>query len=386
MGQRVVVALAVLITIPALACNDPMPASPEPASSDEAGTRRQHELDVLVEQTLVRPTLTAEPGFTAELLVPPGDLYDPLNIRPRDGDVLIDDDGAQEGIAGGRIWSVDHDGVASTLIETSRLTPVLGFDIAPEGFGELGGEIVVSVQPRATMTGAFDNHLIRHVDPNSDDPLETLCTLPTHGNTSRSFGPLGSAPPGVPGAGITAQFGPPGSPFANRFFAVAMTNNTVYEVTADGECTPFVTFAEASGPTGIGFSVNGSRMLASVGRAGDSPGARGGVILSVAPDGAIDSAPVVVLPGEGVSGLAVAPSTFGPYAEQLFFASGAGPGRGKVYRLAPDGEVHLVVTGFNSPNDIAFVDNSLWVVDSNRDYIGGGFYLPDGFVVRIRLE
>ena len=65
-----------------------------------------------------------------------------------------------------------------------------------------------------------------------------------------------------------------------------------------------------------------------------------GAIVAVASDGTIDSEPVVVIPGEGVLTLAIAPSTFGAYAGQLFLTASSGGSRvasGNVYRLAADG-------------------------------------------------
>ena len=114
-----------------------------------------------------------------------------------------------------------------------------------------------------------------------------------------------------------------------------------------------------------------------------------GAVVAVAPDGTIDDEPVVVVPGEGVLSLAMAPPTFGAYAGQLFFtargSAGASEGGGaKVYRLAPDGEVHLVASGFGSPYGMAFANDALWVTDIARDYVGPGYHLPDGFVVTIR--
>ena len=220
-----------------------------------AGARRQREIDVLVEETLVRPAITAEAGFAATLLVPPGDLYDPLGMRPRDGAVWIVDDGSQAGQRGGRIWSVDHEGVVSTLVETARLLPSVGLDIAPTTFGNFAGELFILTEPRAGPVGINENHLIQHLDANGSEEAMPLCTLP----------PNGTIGGGIAGVGLDARFGPPGSPFGDRLFAVTLGNSTVYQVTADGACTPFVTFAGPwYTPNVLDFSVDGSKMLVAV--------------------------------------------------------------------------------------------------------------------------
>ena len=346
-----------------------------------AGTQRQREIDILVEEALAPPAITVEAGFTSRLLVPPGDMYDPLGLRPLNGAVWIVDDGRQVGSRGGRIWSVDYAGGVSTLVDTPRLLPSVGFDIAPPTFGDFAGEVFVLTQPRAGPPGMLENHVILHLDPGDDEVATPFCTLPPNGT-------LGN---GNAGTGLAASFGPPGSPFGDRLFAVALANSTVYQASPDGTCAPFVTLGGPwFTPNNLAFSVDGTRMLLTV-RSSPGVGAGGapvdGAIVGVAPDGTIDSEPVVVLPGEGVLSLAVAPSTFGSYAGQLFFTASSGGSRlasGKVYRLAADGQAHLVASGFGSPFGMAFADDSLWVTDIGRDYIGGGYHLPDGIVVTIR--
>ena len=380
MGNRSVMAVASWCAVAAVACGGASPDGvPSDLSSPEAPeVQGRREIDVLVEQATAQPTLTAEDGFAIDYVVPPGDFYDPLNIRPQDGVVWIDDDGARDGPGGGRIWEVDYAGNVSTLIETSRLTPVLGFDVAPPDFGEFGGEMFLFVQPGIGIAKAFENHLIRHVDPATDDELETLCELPTlEGATEgRSFGFMGIAAPGVAGAGITALFGPAGSPFGDRFFSATGANRSIYQSTADGDCRPFVTF-EDMGASGIAFSQDGSKMLVGGARQ-DATGASTGVIVSIDADGAIDDEPLLTVPGGGVGGLAWAPDDFEPYAGELFFSSGD-----RLSRLAADGRVHAVASGARM-TDIAFVDGELWGVGCGRDYIGGGVYVPDGCAVRVR--
>jgi sugar lactone lactonase YvrE len=59
---------------------------------------------------------------------------------------------------------------------------------------------------------------------------------------------------------------------------------------------------------------------------------------------------------------------------------------GRVYRVTPDGQVHLVASGLFNPNGVRFVGNALWVTDVNGDFIVGKRELPDGFIVEIRAR
>ena len=85
---------------------------------------------------------------------------------------------------------------------------------------------------------------------------------------------------------------------SRRIFSVAIMNNTVYQTTADGICTPFVTFDRMV--WGIAFTPDGSRMLATLRGAvpifsdgwNSGPGVDRGAIVLVHPDGSIDPEPI----------------------------------------------------------------------------------------------
>jgi glucose/arabinose dehydrogenase len=95
------------------------------------------------------------------------------------------------------------------------------------------------------------------------------------------------------------------------------------------------------------------------------------------------------------TGLAFAPSGFGPYAGGLFIADLGGmmatpaprdkapPRNGRILRVAADGRAVTFAQGFASPMGLRFVRHRMIVCDINGDYIGGGVELPDGFVVEI---
>ena len=371
------------------------------ASERDVATQRawQGTASELQEAALfARPAIMAEPGFTATLVVAPGDeLEDPLGLVPHDdGTVwIVDDGGVALGDRGGYVWSIDGRGQVTQLVEPSRMMPSTGFDVAPAGFGQWGGQILTLSTPTAARIGVQQSHIIERIDPRSRERSTTICTLPNHGSVNG----------GVPSAGIEARFGPPGTPFADRFFSITIGNNTIYQTTADGMCSPFATFD--GGPWGLAFSPDGSRVLVAVRegalREPPAPSAKARIV-SVTADGVVDGT-VYEHSGNALFDVEVAPASFGAYGGQVFFTDwGAGPGTsvdqpprwdGVLYRIAPDGTAQVVASGFSSPSGIGFAGNSIWVSDINRD---GPFFLtgntadpenqwvPDGFLVRIALE
>src|SRR5262252_8702463 len=94
-----------------------------------------------VEHLMSPPDVQAAEGFTATLLVPPGKMYDPLTVIPHGSGAWVNDDGREEGERGGRLYAVDKNGSVSILVDTNRLMPPTGFDIAPAGFGTYAGHI-----------------------------------------------------------------------------------------------------------------------------------------------------------------------------------------------------------------------------------------------------
>lgn len=61
----------------------------------------------LIKKLLASPTIQTEAGFTGKLLVPPGQLYDPLFMRPQGTAVWLNDDGGEEKDKGSRLLSLD---------------------------------------------------------------------------------------------------------------------------------------------------------------------------------------------------------------------------------------------------------------------------------------
>ncbi len=342
------------------------------------------EAERLIKKLLAPPQIQTAAGFTAKVLVPPGQLYDPLFMRPQGEAVWLNDDGGEENDKGSRLLSLNRQGKISVLAGLGKLLPVTGFDVAPESFGSFGGQIFTLAQAKVKVEGAFANHIIQRVDPKQQYTASVFCPLPGAGTANQ----------GVSGAGVEARFGPPGSPFANKFYALTAFNNTIYQVAADGQCTPFVTLDEQVGaPFGLTFSTDGKSMLVSVSRGGVADAGKGGAIVRISPDGKVEEEPLVTA-ATALTGMDFAPEGFGAYGRQLFVAELGSlqipvpmtqtlPADGKVHRVTPDGQLHLVASGFINPLGLRFVDKSLWITDINGDFIGGMRELPDGFIVEI---
>lgn len=390
---RILAGIVGVISVVTLIWGDPLPSNV-----------KSTELQRLLDRILVPPQIRPQPGFSARLLVAPGEMYDPLWMRSNGKTVWISDDGGMDNKGRqGSIWSVDEHGQISPLVGLGRFSmgPPLGLDLAPPTFGTYGGQIFTISQAEPLAKGTYDrSHLVQRIDLTQQNKAETFCTLPPGGFPDDR---------GVPAGGNDAIFGPDGSPFAGKLFVATFSNVSVYQVTADGRCAPFVTFdpGKWGSPVGLTFTPDGQHLLVSmyVGAEG-VPGLLGKVlpgratIARVRPDGTIEPEQLVrSSPTRKISiwQMAYAPKSFGEYAGQLFMAAtnekfGAGqqlmgntpPEAGEVYRLTPEGELKLVATGLRASTGLAFNGNRLWVSDVNGDYISmARRELPDGFVVEI---
>jgi len=349
----------------------------------------EEETKRVVDRILEPPKVQAETGFTAKVLIPPGQLYDPLFMLPRENTVWLNDDGGEEEGKGSRLLAVDQTGNMSPVVGLGKILTMVGFDIAPPSFGEWAGQVFVLTQPKEAMPGALANHLIQRLDPKNDYAATVVCTLP-------EAGPLKIA-----GFGADARFGPEGSPFAGKFYAVTILNNAIYQVTPDGKCSPFIIFdgQQYSAPGVITFSPDGKSMLVSVSRGPfdiASTAEPTGAIVRVTPEGKVEDKPV--FDGQGrPMGMGFAPEGFGSYSGQLFFSeigmfqipvpmTQALKADGKLYRITPEGKPELVASGFHNPMGVRFIDKKLWVTDINGDFIAGKRELPDGFLTEIQTQ
>ena len=340
----------------------------------------------VIDALLTPPDIQTSSGFSAQLLIPPGKVYDPLIMLPMGDVTWLNDDGGEEKDKGSRLLAIGKDGAISILADIGKLLPTVGFDIAPKGFGEFGGQVFSLAQAKVAMAGALSNHVVQRIEPTRDFEASIFCELPEAGAKK------------VSGFGLDARFGPHGSPFANKLYVVTILNNAIYQVTADGQCVPFVVFDDSgySAPATVTFTPNGQRMLVSVSvgtfdiTSLEQPR---GAIVSVSAAGRIDDKPLYSGAGKPM-GMSYAPAEFGDYGGQLFFAdvdryevpvpmTQRLQADGKVYRLTAEGNAELVAAGFINPIGVQFVRDSLWVSDINGDFIAGKRELPDGFVVKL---
>ncbi|MSR15183.1 MAG: hypothetical protein EXR86_11590 [Gammaproteobacteria bacterium] len=322
-------------------------------------------------------------GFVSAVQVPTGQLYDPLVMHVHGEEVWLNDDGKEAGDKGSRLLAVTPVGKVSVLVDANRMLPIsAGFDIAPNGFGEFAGQIFALSQPRISDQGGKENYVIQRIDPAHDYSVSVFCTLP--GTVNKKVG----------GIGVDAAFGPAGSPFAGKLFASTTLNETIYQITPDGKCVPFVTLdpQRHGGPLYLRFALDGQSLLITVVRGGIFA-ATGGAVLRVVPDGTVQDKPLVESPTI-LGSLDFAPPGFGRFAGELFVTEvgyyeipvplgQALRADGKVHRVTAEGKLALVASAFINPWCLRFVGNRLWVGDINGDFIYGKRELPDGFIVTI---
>lgn len=221
--------------------------------------------------------------------------------------------------------------------------------------------------------------------PRDNYAVSIFCTLP------------GLSKKKVSGIGVDASFGPTGSPFAGKLYASTTLNETIYQITPDGACAPFVTFdaKRHGGPLYLRFAPDGQSLLVTVVRGGIFAAA-GSAVFRVLPDGKIVDKPAVEAPTLFGS-LDFASEGFGAYAGQLFVVDvghyeipvplgQALRADGKVHRVTPEGKLELVASGLINPWGLRFVGNALWVSDINGDFIYGKRELPDGLIVAIEAQ
>lgn len=346
-----------------------------------------HEAQAVIDRLLAPPVITPEPGFSAKMLIPPGELYDPLFMLPRHGSVWLNDDGRATDGHGSRLLAISPEGKISVLMGPDKLLLVTSFDLAPQGFGKFGGQLFSLSQATTAMKGALNNHVIQRIDL-ATHSTSVFCTLPTAGTVGK----------GVPGFGADARFGPDGSGFANTFYSLTILNDMIYQTRPDGACTPFVDMSQFGSVAGLTFTPDGSAMLVTVTPGEFTVGGRApkAAIMRITPDAKVDPKPIVT----GLIsplGLAVAPPGFGSYGGEIFVSdlddiqvpvpqTQALKRDGKVYRVTKEGELKLVASGFVNPSGVHFVGNHLWVSDINGDFVAGMRELPDGFLVQLDAQ
>jgi hypothetical protein len=337
------------------------------------------------------PPIVMAADFSFKVIVPPGGkLFDPFDFHVVDPNtILASDDGKS-----GYIWKVKTNGTVTPLSSPKRWAPYT-FDVAPPSFGKFAGQIYAVGFNEPEKAGGWDlPNAVTRIDPKTgNDTL--ICYLPINQDKE-------------PGAGsFFARFGPEGSPFAGKLWITTASNHTIYQVTPDGKCAPFIVvdLAKQGSPRGINFTKDGQSMLvgatapASDNRA--KTGAGGAKIWRMSPAGVFADQPLVSglhEPGP----MAFAPEGFGTYGGELFITDAGdwnndigivqspniGPtdtvnNDGRVFRVTKDGKVELVASGLRNPVALAFSGKSLLVGDINGDFHVGYQKFPDGFIVAI---
>ena len=349
------------------------------------------ELNQLLARLLAVPTIQTEAGFSASVLIPPGSLYDPFDLHASGATLWVSDDGKEAGDKGGRILTVNTSGAVSVVADIDALLPPVALDMAPPSFGAWSGHIftVAFARPDAEA-GFLVPNIIQRIDPATGN-VSNVCTLPENAA-------------GQPGAGgFFVRFGSERSPFAGKLFITAATNQTLYQLTPDGTCAPFLTldFQRWGYPTGLAFSLDGKSMLVgtaqpATGDPAGPPKKGAGKILRVSADGTVADEPFVTGLDQPC-GMIFAPEGFGTYAGQLIVADSGDfhspvpmtqqvKHDGRLYRVTPTSELALIASGFANPTGLAFLDKRLVVSDINGDFHVGQRELPDGFLVTVSAE
>lgn len=337
-------------------------------------------------RVLAVPALKVAPGLSAQVLVPTGgQLFDPFDLHVVGNDRLWIADDAKSGA----IYEVTVAGKVTRLADIGQHAPI-ALDVAPASFGPYAGQIYTVAFAKPEKIGGWElPNAITRIDPTSGKD-SVVCFLPD--NQAHE-----------PGAGgFFARFGPEHSPFGGKLWVTAASNHTLYTVTPDGVCKPFMTLdlAKVGSPRGISFTADGKTML--LGVAAPSPANRAkttagsGRILRVAADGTI-AAESLVSGLHEPGAMAFAPAGFGKFAGELFI-SDAGDwnneveatepvGRdGLLYRVTATGQLEVVASGFANPVGVAFVGNALVISDINGDFHVGTQKFPDGFLYLLKPQ
>lgn len=355
----------------------------------QSGKYSQREIDRLLDILFALPEVKTAPGISVEVLIPPGQIYDPLWMDYHDdGRIWVSDDGLEVGEKfGSMVISFDTDG--SNIIwemGPDQTSPSVDHALAPEGWGKYGGMILLTSQPSQGLEGFMKQHTVKAVMPRSKVPAEVVCTLPSnaHGEASMSS---------------EMRFGPGGSDFEGLWL-VMNGNRAIYHIGSDGVCEEFVSIPEDL-PLAIGFSPDGSKMLLAVRVAernrlnNSEPLSK---IIFINRDGMIEDEGLLVPGVTLLHSFAYAPKEWGALAGQIFLTA-RGPSElqqmtrvvssdGKVYRIDEDGQIQLVAEGFRNPVGILFHGKDLYISDVNAEFmaIKNGRELPDGIIWKLAVE
>lgn len=353
----------------------------------------EREIDRLLANIFALPNVKPNEDISGEVLIAPGDFYDPLWIREYNGRLWLSDDGLEIDDKGSFIASFNKDGSEIVHeVTATRMTANIDHLIVPHeypGWGEKYGDKIVGVnQPGNGVKGAMFNHEIFIMEPRSNEPIEKLCTLKPNSKGEESS--------------LTQHmiFGPVGTPFEGLYVPLS-GNGTIHKIYPDGRCEVFVEGIDGW-PMGSLIINNGTEMLLAVKRTkfnwtSETLGA--GVILSISPEGEVAEKPVV----EGLTmapAFTYAPKEWGRYAGKLIVVESGDWGSslesppaptqsigadGKVYAIDKKGNKEIMIENLRNPVGIYFDGKDMYLSDVQGDFMTGR-EIPDGVIYKFTYK
>lgn len=352
-----------------------------------------------------------ERGFAAREIIGAGDrFYDIiLGWREPDGSIVFNDIGGQKE----RGWNPDEghgglfrlrpDDTVEDMVPHGNMgtyMPVTAA-LAPPHFGRWGGHAFLVGQKYPGRSGAKREHLVFKNAP-GEDHVEVFAVVPKTGKTGG----------GIPGAMVSGGFGLPGTPYEGKHFVQSLMNNTIYTVSSDGECEPFLTLEPpllpypamplyvAQVPDYWGL-LAGQLIVQAIPNSSYEVAARAYLDFKyflVRPDGSLDPEPLrdVKFP---ILNAVKAPPEFGPFAGHVFWTdegpvnlmhvtmsdSGPLPYGARVFRTDLRGETHLFADHLQGGNvSLVFDRDRLLVATLRKSYSTGDYHEPDSSIYEIK--
>lgn len=293
-------------------------------------------------------------GFDMKALKARG-LSEPVYVQAGEAGAMVVSD---RGAGGGSIFSFKLAGAAGAPQTVGKIKQPEGVAIAPAGFGAYAGQIFVL----APTGGAKSVFAVSRIDKSG--AVSLFAKLPD----------AGSIAGGRPTEGRDLEFGPPGTPFANKLYAVTNGNAAVYEIDSAGHARAFVVLDKPLPMelTSIGFTSGSDAKAPNSMLLGARPrmqgSARIGRIEVVDARAKVSNDPYLV----GFmrpTGFAFAPVGFGSYGGALFIADAGklaadseGRPDGVVYRVYK-GVARSFATGLVDPTSLRFVGKTMVLCD-----------------------
>lgn len=285
------------------------------------------------------------------------------------GIVVVSDHDA----GGGTIFGFKLEGGAGSPKTMGKIKQPEGVAVAPAGFGAYAGETLVL----APTGDAHSAYAVIRIDKSGT--ASEFVKLPD----------AGSIDGGKPTEGRDLEFGPPGTPFANKLYAATNGNAAVYEIDAGGHARTFVVMDKPVPMelTSIGFTPAGDPKAPNAMLLGVRPriqgSARVGRIDMVDASGKVSNDPYLV----GFmrpTGFAFAPAGFGSYGGALFIADAGkwaaesdGEPDGTIYRVYK-GVARSFATGLVDPSNLRFIGGTMVLCDPAAKGKKGGAIVTIG--------